>query len=234
MAKWPHNLVLVRHGESEYNLERRLIALGETDGHSNGLKLTRNADIVLTQEGIKQARATGDFLHKHYKKFDVVFVSPFKRADETAEHILGAWQTDMPPIMVDERLREKEFGIFFALTEREIKDRYPEWALLRSIEGRYYFRPPGGESYPDVAIRVRSFLATIVRDWAGKNVLIVSHAAVLLAFHKILARMSERAILELVESAEIKNCAMITYKPGMVAGTEREELVPQAFNTIAY
>ncbi len=234
MAKWPQNLVLIRHGESEYNLERRLIALGESDGHSDGLKLTRNADIVLTKEGIQQARATGDFLHERYEKFDVVFVSPFKRADETAEHILAAWHADTPPIIVDERLREKEFGIFFALTDREIKEQYPEWANLRGIEGRYYFRPPGGESYPDIAIRVGSFLATIVRDWADKNVLIVSHAAVLLAFHKILARMSEREILELVEGAEIKNCAILSYTPRVSPETGREQLILEVFNKIAY
>ncbi|TSC94523.1 MAG: hypothetical protein Athens101410_779, partial [Parcubacteria group bacterium Athens1014_10] len=76
MFKWPKNLVLIRHGESEYNIERFLIGVGRKDGFSEKMKNIRNADIPLTKKGVKQAIKTGKFLRKEYKNFDAVFISP--------------------------------------------------------------------------------------------------------------------------------------------------------------
>ncbi len=90
MTKWPQNLVLVRHGESEQNKERTNIDKGKAKDFSETMKDTRNADIKLTKSGIEQALLTGGYLKKNYKKFDVAFVSPFMRAEETASNILQA------------------------------------------------------------------------------------------------------------------------------------------------
>lgn len=233
MFKWPKNLVLIRHGESEHNLERFLIGAGKKDGFSEKMKNTRNADISLTKKGIKQAEKTGEFLRKEYKNFDAVFISPFKRAQETALRILDAWKNNAPKMITEERIREKEFGIFHAFTKQEIKEKYPEWHHLKEIEGKYYYRPPGGESYPDIALRIHSFLGTLTRDYSKKNVLVVSHSAVLLMFHKLLTRMTEEEILKLDKENEIKNCGIIAYALDSGAGKEGK-MAPRFFNKISY
>jgi broad specificity phosphatase PhoE len=74
--------------------------------------------------------------------------------------------------IADQRLREKEFGILDRLTKFGITQRYPELAQQRSHVGKFYFRPPGGESWCDVILRLRSMLDTIVRaraQWTAGN-----------------------------------------------------------------
>lgn len=233
MSKWPKNLVLVRHGESEYNKERNAVSSGKLNDYSERMKHTRNADIDLTALGQKQARATGVLLKKRFQKFDAVFVSPFMRARQTAAGILKAWSGPAPKTVIEDRVREKEFGIFHAITSEDIQKLYPEWHHLKKMEGKYYYRPPGGESYPDVTLRLQSFLGTLVRDYRDRNVLIVSHSAVMLAFHKLMARLTEAQVLRLDRENEIKNCGVIAYEFDSKAGA-RGKMVPVWFNKKAY
>ncbi len=231
--KWPDVIVLVRHGESEYNAERKHVDQGLQDGYSEKMKNTRNADIALTKHGIAQAKLTGAFLKEQYRNFDAVFVSPFQRAFETAEQILAVCDKNVPKIVIDDRIREKEFGIFHAMKKEEIEKRYSEWHRLREAEGKYYFRPPGGESYPDVMLRLHSFIGTLVRDYRKQNALIVSHSAVMLAFHKLIMRLSEKEILALDHDKELKNCAIIAYRFDAKQGVDGK-MVLEYFNKIAY
>lgn len=75
----------------------------------------------------------------------------------------------------DERLREKEFGILDRLTPLGLHDKYPELAEQRAHVGKFYFRPPGGESWCDVILRLRSMIDTITREYRSERVLIVGH-----------------------------------------------------------
>lgn len=233
IVKWPQNIVLVRHGESEYNAERALVRNGKRKRYSEKAKNTRNADIELTKNGIEQARATGKFLKNQYKNFDVVFVSPFRRAQQTAECILEAWGGKKPRIVIEDRVREKEFGVFHAITREEIKKKYPDWHFLREVEGKYYFRPPGGENYPDIALRLHSFIGTLARDWRKQNVLIAAHSSILLAFHKLMTRMTEAEVLDLDRRDEIKNCGIIAYRLDPKQG-KAGRMIPGYFNKIVY
>ncbi len=225
--------MLVRHGESEQNRERSLVDSGKRHDFSKRIKETRNADIRLTPNGRFQAKKTGELLKKEYRKFDAVFASPFRRARETAAGILKTFGANVPHTIIEERIREKEFGIFHATTAEEIRKKYPEWHHLRGIEGKYYFRPPGGESYPDIALRVHDFLGTLVREHSGKNILVVSHSAIMLVFHKLLTRMTEEEILQLDSENRIKNCGIISYVLDPKLGKEGR-LTAKYFNRVAY
>jgi 2,3-bisphosphoglycerate-dependent phosphoglycerate mutase len=118
---------------------------------------------------------------------------------------------DSYSLIVDERFREKEFGILDRLTAVGVKDQYPEQAEFRRLLGKFYHRPPGGESWCDVILRLRSATEMISREYCGQRVLIVCHAVVVLCMRYILEHMTEAELLAVDKKAEIANCAVTLY-----------------------
>jgi broad specificity phosphatase PhoE len=211
--KWPNHLVIVRHGESERNVLKEAAKLsGRTESFSDGI---RDMDTLLTEEGGWQALRTGKFLASRYE-FDAAFSSPYHRAVKTTERILQAYEV-RPPVIQEERLRELEFGMFDGLTWDAVKSRNPDEYHLRQREGKYWYRPPGGENRPDVALRVHSFLGTITRDYRAKNVLVVSHSVVVLIFRRLLERWDEARYLQIDSEDDVMNCSVTAYRYDPVA-----------------
>jgi len=210
IQKWPNSLVLVRHGRSIYNEERELINRGVLKTYTSNVKNVRNADIPLSKKGQEQAEKTAKFLKKNRKHFDIIFASPFKRALKTAQIIAKKFPKSR--LVIEERIREKEFGIADGLTANEIKQLFPYEFQRRNKEKKYYYRPIGGESYPDINLRIWSFLNSIVREYPKTDILVVSHSAVMLGFRKLLEKFTEKELLEIDKQDELKNCAIISYR----------------------
>ena len=114
--------------------------------------------------------------------------------------------------VVDERLREREFGIFDRLTTAGIREKYPDQAEQRALLGKFYHRPPGGESWADVILRLRSALDTISLHHADRRVLIVCHQVVVLCFRYILEEMDEAQILAIDKEGDVVNCGVCEYE----------------------
>lgn len=190
----------------------------------------RDADVRLTPTGIQQAEHTGRYLAT-FPPFYRVCVSPYQRTIETAEAI-GRQLGYAAEFRFDERLREREHGIMDGLTNSGYKEKYPDEFARREREGRYYYRPLGGESYPDVNLRVYSFLSSIRQNYAGRNVLVVAHAIVIWAFQKTIDRLIEKDILPKISDQEqdICNCAVSVYQYDDSAG----RLTMRSFNEIHY
>ncbi|MBI2121587.1 MAG: histidine phosphatase family protein [Candidatus Sungbacteria bacterium] len=208
--KWPNVLVLLRHGQSLYNEERELVNRGILNIYSDALKNLRDADYPLSAKGLTQAKKAADFLKKQYGSFDVIFSSPFVRAEKTARIVAEKFID--ANFVIEERIREKEFGIADGLTAEELNKFYPREYERKQKEKKYYYRPPGGESYPDVNLRLWSFLNTLVREHARSKVLIVSHSAVMLCFRKLLEKLNEADLLRIDKEDELKNCGIISYR----------------------
>jgi probable phosphoglycerate mutase len=205
--KWPSHLVVIRHGESERNVAKDIAkAAGK---HSFDLGL-RDLETPLTKRGHKQARETGRYISSRYM-FDVIFSSPYDRTLQTAKDISSALRNS-PPIVMEERIREIEFGILDGLTGKGIKARFPPEHKRRKRDGKYWYRPPGGESRPDVALRVQSFLGTLTRDYRKKSVLVVCHSVVVLVFRRLLERWSEGDYLKIDREQDVLNCSMTAYR----------------------
>jgi broad specificity phosphatase PhoE len=204
--KWPDRLVIVRHGESERNVAKEL---AKEKAHSTFGSGLRDADEHLTARGCQQAHETGLYLASA-TTFDVAFSSPYVRTVETTDEILKAYRVS-PPRIADERLREIEFGILDGLTAAGIDTEHPKEAARRKREGKYYYRPPGGESRPDVALRVHSFLGTLTRDFRRKSVLVVCHSVVVLMFRRLLARWGEADYLKVDQENDVLNCGITCY-----------------------
>jgi broad specificity phosphatase PhoE len=231
--KWPDTMWIVRHGESAGNVARDA-------AEAAGLPLIdiaqRDVDVPLSALGEKQAAALGRWFAKMPEEMrpNVVLSSPYLRARETSRLVIEAAGMEYEEItfITDERLREKEFGILDRLTRVGIKEKYPEQAEARSVLGKFYFRPPGGESWCDVILRLRGVIDTITRDYRRERVLVVSHQVVVNCFRYLLERMSEEQILTLDQAQEIANCSVTSYNFTKSVG-RRGKLKLDLFNFVA-
>ena len=208
---WPEALWLVRHGQSQGNVARD--AADEAGLHEIDIK-TRDVDVPLSELGHRQAEATGRWFAQlpANERPEVILSSPYLRAQQTAETICKAGGMMGPvKLVIDERLREREFGIFDRLTTVGIRSKFPEEAAHRSMLGKFYHRPPGGESWADVILRLRSAMNTINLHYCDRRVLIVCHQVVVLCMRYILEELTEQDILKIDKQAEILNCGIVRY-----------------------
>ena len=160
--KWPQTLMIVRHGESAGNVARDA---AEAARQVMIDLATRDADVPLSARGERQAQALGEWLRRlpPHERPNVILASPYVRARQTAILALdAAGVADAEEMLIiDERLREKEFGILDRLTNYGVAETFPEQAEFRRLLGKFYHRPPGGESWCDVILRLRSVVDTI-------------------------------------------------------------------------
>lgn len=224
--KWPDLLVIIRHGQSQRNVEKERAKLSGEATVWGGT--VRDVDTPLTDLGVQQAIQTGKFLSS-VAAFDVIFSSPYMRTLQTSQHI--AEQLDHPSqIVIEERVREIEFGILDGLTHNGVKERYPEEWARREREGKYWYRPPGGESRPDVALRVHSFLGALTRDFRKQKVLVVCHSVVVLIFRRLLERWDEAKYLEVDREDDVLNCGITSYR----YNSAEHRLQLDSYNSVCY
>ncbi|MEJ7616856.1 MAG: histidine phosphatase family protein [Pyrinomonadaceae bacterium] len=230
---WPQTIWIVRHGESAGNVARDL---AEAAGHPVIDLAARDVDVPLSPLGEQQARALGLWFGAMpgEERPTVVLTSPYLRARRTAEIALAAAGLDRNQVSFvrDERLREKEFGIFDRLTKIGAQEKYPEQAEVRTLLGKFYYRPPGGESWCDVMLRLRSVIDTITREYGRERVLLFSHQVVVNCFRYLFEELSEEEILAIDRHTEIANCSVTAYEYDPRAG-KRGSLALRLFNFVA-
>jgi broad specificity phosphatase PhoE len=209
---WPARVWIVRHGESAGNVAREaatLKGLGRID------LAERDMDVPLSHRGEEQSLALGRWFaaKPEDERPQAVLTSTYIRARRTAELICeeGGLAPGHDGPCVDERLREREFGILDRLTTVGIAELHPDQAEARRHLGKFYHRPPGGESWCDVILRLRSALDTLSLHYAGQNVLIVGHQVVVLCFRYLLEGLSEEEILAIDTEADVANCGVTEY-----------------------
>jgi len=226
--KWPGEILIVRHGQSAGNVARDA---AEAAGHAVIDVPTRDCDVPLSQLGERQSHALGEWLRHNHQSPTAVFTSPYLRAQQTTTITLSAAGLRDVPIIVDERLREKEFGILDGVTIAGIAQQYPEQAQIRKRVGKFYFRPPGGESWCDVILRLRSMIDTFSREYRGERLLIVSHQVVVLCFRYLFERLTEDQILQIDRAADVASCAVTSYAFDPTRG-RRGKLVLERYNFV--
>jgi len=205
---WPDTLLFYRHAESVGNVEYNLIHEGKQARYSEALRKTRNMDIPLSPLGRKQAIITKYWTRQHYPHIDKVFVSPFRRPNETAEIVLPEY---IGQFEEDFRLREKDFGVFDALSDAERQEKFAEYVELKDLLKKYYFRLPGGENYPDMLLRAGSFLNMLKREHCGEIVAVFAHSAIIESFRFLLQGLNEKKFLQLAKTEPIRNTNVLVY-----------------------
>lgn len=216
--RWPSVLWVVRHGQSAGNVAR-------DEAHAAGalrIALThRDVDVPLSDLGQEQAASLGRWFAAQAAQPQVMIASPYLRAQETAKLFRAAGGCDPDePICVDERLREKEFGILDGLTTSGVAELIPDQAEFRRLLGKFYHRPPGGESWCDVIFRLRSLLDTVSLHYGGQRVMIVAHQVVVLCLRYIIENLSEQEILAIDQEGDVRNCGVTEYRFDPAAGKD--------------
>lgn len=131
--------------------------------------------------------------------------SPYARALDTLRIATGR-----DDIVVDERLRDRDMGVLYRLTKIGVQARFPVEAAHKADVGKFYYRPPGGESWADMALRLRSVLSELPADG---RVLISAHDAVIVLVRYIMERLTEKQILE-IEKLPVANCSVSRWIDG--------------------
>ena len=177
-------LVLVRHGQSEWNKRNLFTGWRDPD---------------LTEQGVAEAKKAGQLLKAQGIHFDVAYTSMLLRAQKTLSLIMEniGQAEDGLPVIRDKALNERDYGELSGLNKDEARQRYGDEQIL--IWRRSYdVPPPGGESLKDTAARVLPFYKT--RIWpdvkAGKNVIVAAHGNSIRALIMYLEMLTAQQILE--------------------------------------
>jgi broad specificity phosphatase PhoE len=204
----PSVIWLVRHGESMGNVAD---AQAQRSGAGRLQLDIRDPDVPLSDTGRAQAEALGAWLAAlpEEERPTAVLSSPFNRALTTAE--LAVEELGVR-VRTDERLRERDFGAFDGMTGAGIRQQYPDEAGRRDLLGKFYYRPPGGESWADVALRVRSLLATEGLRHDCDRLMIVAHQAVIMVFRYVLEELTEQELLVVDKEEQVANASLTRYQ----------------------
>ncbi|MEV6596094.1 histidine phosphatase family protein [Actinoplanes sp. NPDC051346] len=217
-------LAVVRHGLSTGNV---IAEAAETGGLEAIDIPERDADVPLSDTGRDQARAVGKWLGDLAadERPVVAVVSPYLRTRQTAELALDGSGV---PMVVDERLRDRELGILDLLTARGVQNRLPDEFARRARLGKFYYRPPGGESWADVLLRLRALLRELREDHPGGRVVLFAHEATVLLVRYLAERLSEAELMEIAHATTVANCSISSWR--CHDGTLRAEL----FNEVGH
>jgi broad specificity phosphatase PhoE len=206
LDRGPSSIVLVRHGESVGNLAD---ARAREQGADRLDLPARDADVELSAEGRRQADALGEWMAQAEHLPSVVLSSPYARAHETARRAVAHTELD---VVLDERLRERDLGLFDGMTGQGIRAEFADEAERRRHVGKFYYQPPSGESWADVVLRIRSLLADLRHGFEDSRVWVFSHQAVIMTFRYVLEGLTEAELLEIDRSSTIPNASMTVYE----------------------
>ena len=175
-------LVLLRHGQSEWNLKNLF---------------TGWRDVDLTEQGVAEARAAGQRLKARGIQFDVAFTSVLKRAQRTLDLTLGEMGQPNIPVLKDQALNERDYGDLVGLNKDEARKKWGD-DQVHKWRRSYDVAPPGGESLKDTVARalpyyVQEILPRVLR---GERVLVAAHGNSLRALIMVLEKLSPEAIVK--------------------------------------
>ena len=193
-AMLPNLLVLVRHGQSEWNRLNLFTGWRDPD---------------LTERGLIEARWAGRLIKTQNVNFDAGFTSGLKRAQNTMDIILSELNQGNVPVTRDVALNERDYGDLSGLNKDEARKKWGD-EQIKLWRRSYDVPPPGGESLKDTAARVLPYYEANI--WplvkAGKNVIVAAHGNSLRALIMRLEQLSGEEILK----RELATAAPIVYR----------------------
>ncbi|HWC92140.1 MAG TPA: 2,3-bisphosphoglycerate-dependent phosphoglycerate mutase [Pseudolabrys sp.] len=175
-------LVLVRHGQSEWNLKNLF---------------TGWRDVGLTEQGVAEAREAGRKLKAQGLVFDVAFTSALVRAQDTLDLMLAELGQTKLPVFKDQALNERDYGDLVGLNKDDARQKWGE-EQVHIWRRSYDVAPPGGESLRDTAARVLPYYIQemLPRVLRGERVLVSAHGNSLRALVMVLEKLDNSSILK--------------------------------------
>ena len=205
-----NNLILLRHGQSQWNLENRF---------------TGWEDVPLTEQGIAEAKVAGQLMKKNKVHIDVIFSSVLQRATKTAElaikemNLEQFWSDGQLLMTKDQSLNERDYGDLVGLNKEETANKYGK-EQVRIWRRSYNVSPPGGESLENVVTRVKPYFINFIEPKIneGQDVLIAAHG------NSLRASMIQVGLYKAEEISKIEiptgSPFIITYESGKVVNSK--------------
>jgi 2,3-bisphosphoglycerate-dependent phosphoglycerate mutase len=174
-------LVLVRHGQSAWNLTNLF---------------TGWRDVDLTDQGVAEAKAAGHKLAARSVRFDVAFTSALKRAQRTLDLMLTEMGQTNVPVFKDQALNERDYGDLSGLNKDDAREKWGD-EQVHIWRRSYDIAPPGGESLRDTAARVLPYYIQEIlpRVLRGEHVLVSAHGNSLRALVMVLEKLGPEGII---------------------------------------
>jgi probable phosphoglycerate mutase len=188
-------LILVRHGQSAANAA---MATANAQGLLDAGLTGRDADVELTDLA-------------PVRRPEVVVCSPYLRARRTWQCAAQASGLPWPAPLIDDRLVDRLSGELELLTEAAIAARFPDEVERRTTQGEYLYRPPGGETFGDIAVRLSSFLDDLHRDHAGRRVIVVAHDAVVLMMRAVIEGLDWDEVAAIAAGGQVRNASVTRF-----------------------
>lgn len=173
-------LTIVRHGQSEWNLQNRF---------------TGWEDVSLTEKGIEEANSAGNLLRNY--RFDEAYTSNLKRAQNTLAHILEVSGQSNIPVTRNEALNERHYGDLQGLNKADTAAKYGD-EQVHIWRRSFDIAPPNGESLKDTAERVLPYYESVIEPKlkAGENIIIAAHGNSLRALIMHIEKLTPEQILQ--------------------------------------
>lgn len=201
-------LVLVRHGQSEANLN--LSASQDGLYYSNS---GSDPTVPLTGLGLQQGTSVASklaFWFPPERKIVRAFHNDFQRVQQFSAEVVGNLGYPVEQ-HCDPRLNKRSYGGFWNLTYHGVQTLHPEeWARFQQLGDLHYRAPEGGENYPDVFARVDAFIDEHVNP-ASDNLLVVTSSVVVLSFRRNIEQLDDAEVVRQYEAQEVPNAHMIAY-----------------------
>lgn len=206
----PKNLVMIRHGESEANVIQRKVKNGEINSFPEEYDQAYDREFRLSELGVEQAKITGEYLKTLYPHgFDVILVSDFTRAKETAALVCLAAGWNDVKIRIDPQLGERNWGHFHKLSQEE-----RAVTFKGKKQDPLHTTMPHGETLLFTRLRARTLLDRSARQYSDKNVLVFSHGEYIECLWAEIGAMRTEKQIEFFHSPEgdIKNCQVVEFR----------------------
>jgi len=208
----PIDMFLVRHGESEGNAAKRRSEAGDHSVFTQEFRERHNSSFRLSEKGREQADLAGNYIcHALISPaIDRYYVSSYLRAIETAARLgipNAQWR-------IDPYITERDWGDLDNLPEDERQEKFGAELIKREVEP-FFWRPPNGEHFNALCLRIDRFLDTLHRECSDKRVVVVCHGEVMRAFQVRLERLSQeefrRRTFSTNPSDRIHHCQIAHY-----------------------
>jgi broad specificity phosphatase PhoE len=203
--RYPVDLVIVRHGQSEANMMIEMKDKGDMSGQVAMDAAARHDSLMrLTDKGREQARMVGKWVNENIGVFDKFYVSEYVRTKETAANMglkYALWQTDMMIRERDQGVQDGQGDVKMGLSEEEVH---------RMKKSPMYWQPLGGESMSDVCMRVRQFLNRLQVNASGMRTVVVCHYRTIHAFRFLLENTPQCEFSNML-SEKMPNCCIWWY-----------------------
>lgn len=256
-GKWPAEVRFFRHAESAYNVlkvkkaqdkeyQKFLESFEDNPDCAKTRQLAKKMQkkfalgrsdrgTPITVKGEIQAMDTGRNLPREWGVPDVIFVSPYDRALMTLLMVQGNYpELKEIKVVEEERVREQDHGLSLIYNDWRIFHALnPDQAKLFELLGEYDYRFPNGENRPDVRERTRSFLGTLIRDFAGKKVWVFTHHLTILSFRANLERWNAEKFMDSDKHDKPLNCGVTSYICNPTMGNNGK-LILHGYNEVFY